>query len=664
VAIKDLGGRLVSERTPQEVAEIIQREFSHLSEEEQAAVMLCLKELDDPAFNEMEEPPPRIYDVLNDGEYTRQPVDIETFVMDPYYLGKTCDVLYPKLLEDMEELFAGGYREAVLTGSIGWGKTFFASIAACRVLYELSCMRDPHRSLGIGRGSDISFVVLSVKEDLAIKVAFDNIATKIGESQYFKDHFPFKSMKKEIIFPKKIQVAARASTDSAALGLNVFAAMIDESNFMQPMRKKGSIDNRVGATDRAQFLYDQLVRRMKSRFQKHGKLPGMMIVVSSKQTKEDFTAKRIKESKNDPTVFVRDYATWHVKKDVYSSEIFHVLVGNDQVPSKILEPEEVEPLRANLQEGMIIVEVPIDFRNDFENSLEDAIRDVAGIETTSVSPFIQQRDRIIPCIDTKRKHPFTVAEWVQTEPGQMSWTSIANQVEMRDGAEVFQAWQPLYHPGVTRHIHIDPSLNSDSTGVAVGCVTGYKTVVRRDLHTQEEYTEPAPKIWVDFLLRIKPPIGGEIDHGMIRGLVYQFQKHGFAIGLVTMDQFNSAPTIQKFNSKGITSERLSVDKPMDAYDTTKAAIYEGRLSFYEYEPLLEELRTIQKDNVRNKVDHPRGKSKDVADALAGITYTLTTMYHGAPMGIVKGLSAHADPMVDEQREMTDEHSLMMPFIQG
>jgi len=664
VAIKDLGGRLVSERTPQEVAEIIQKEFSHLSEEERQAVILCLQEIDDPAFNEMEEPPPRIYDVLNDGEYLRQPVDIETFVMDPYYLGKTCDVLYPKLRKDMEELFHGGYREAVLTGSIGWGKTFFASIAACRVLYELSCMRDPHRSFGIGKGSDISFVVLSVKEDLAIKVAFDNIATKIGESAYFKENFPFKSMKKEIIFPKKIQVAARASTDSAALGLNVFAAMIDESNFMQPMRKKGSIDSRVGATDRAQFLYDQLVRRMKSRFQRHGKLPGMMIVVSSKQTKDDFTAKRIKESKDDPTVFVRDYATWHVKEGVYSDETFHVLVGNHQVPSKILVPEEVEPLRANLQDGMIIVEVPEDFRNDFENSLEDAIRDVAGIETTSVSPFIQQRDRIIPCIDVNRKHPFSVDEWVQTKPGKMNWTAIAHQVDMRDGAEVFKSWQPLFFPGTTRHIHIDPSLNSDSTGVAVGCVTGYKTVVRRDQETREEYTEPAPIIWVDFLLRIRPPIGGEIDHGMIRGLVYQFQKHGFPIGLVTMDQFQSAPTIQKFNSKGITSERLSVDKPMDAYDTLKSAIYEGRLQFYEYEPLLEELRTVQKDNVRNKVDHPRGKSKDVADALAGITFTLTTMYHGAPMGIVKGISKHSDPMVDEQREMVDEHSLLMPFIQG
>lgn len=668
MAIKNKEGRVRSERSAEEITSLIKREFAQLSPEERQAVMLCLEELDAPEPVE-ELGLTKIYDALADAEYSHKPVDIETFVMDPYYLGRTCDVLYPKLLEDMKELFHGGYSEAILTGSIGWGKTFFASIAACRVLYELSCMRNPHRSFGIGPGTDISFVVLSVKEDLAIKVAFENIITKIGESDYFKEHFPFKSMKREIIFPNKIQVAARASTDSAALGLNVFAAMIDESNFMQPI-KKGSVDARVGGTDRAQFLYNQLIRRMKSRFQRHGKLPGMMIVVSSKQTKDDFTAKRVRESHDDPAVFVRDYATWHVKpKGIYSEETFKVLVGNDQIPSKILEPGEERALRKHLQDGLLIVDVPIDFRKDFEDNLEDAIRDVAGVETVTVSPFIQQRDKILPCIDSSRSHPFSSVEWVQTESGIVQWGKLAQRVEYRDAgappdADPVEEWQPLHHPGASRHIHIDPSINTDCTGFAMGCVTGYKTIVRRDLKTNKQYTEPAPVIWVDFLLRVRPPVGGEIDHGLIRNLVYQIQDHGFYVSLVTMDQFNSAPTIQKFNTKGINSELMSVDKPMDPYDTLKAAIYENRVFFYEYSPLLDELRTIQKDHKKNKVDHPRDGSKDVADALAGIVFSLTTMHHGAPMGIVKGLSKTSDPVVSEQEEMVDGTEFLMPFVQG
>lgn len=669
MAIRDLGGRVRSEQTKDEIIRLLKHEFANLSDAERQAVMLCLKELDDPAFTELEAKgevaPTRIYDVLTEAEYIRKPVDIETFVRDPYYLGKTCDVLYPKLLDDMKELFSGSYRETILSGSIGWGKSFFASIAACRIIYELSCMRDPHKSFGIGKGTDITMVVLSVKEDLAIKVAFENIANKIKESDYFKENFPFKPMKKEIIFPNKIQIAARASTDSAALGLNVFAAWIDESNFMQPMKKKGAIESRVGNMDRAQFLYDQLIRRMKSRFQRHGKLPGMMIVVSSKQTRDDFTAKRIRESKDDPTIFVRDYATWHVKPDgIYSKETFAVLVGNDLVPSKVLSPEEVAVTKEKLQDGMLVIDVPIDFKNDFTSNIEDSIRDIAGVETVSVSPFIQQRDLIIPCIDVNRQHPFSVEEWVPTEHGKFIWSRVARQVEVREGAQIVREWQPLFHNGAARHIHIDPSLNSDATGFVVGCVTGYKTVVRRDEETREQYTERAPEIWVDFMLRIKPPIGGEIDHGLVRSLVYQMQAKGFSISLITMDQFNSASSLQTFATKGITAERLSVDKPMDAYDILKTAIYENRLSFYNYNPLLEELRWIQKDNIRNKVDHPQGKSKDVADALAGIVFSLTTMYHGPPMGVYKGISQFNDPVAEEQREIVDDDSPLLPFLQG
>lgn len=668
MAIIDLGGRVRSEQTKEELIRLMRKEFANLSPDEQQAVMLCFRELDDPAFNELEEKgevtPTRIYDVLTDAEYVRKPVDMETFVRDPYYLGKTCDVLYPKLMEDMNELFVGNYRETILSGSIGWGKSFFASIAACRIIYELSCMRDPHKSFGIGKGSDISFVVLSVKEDLAIKVAFENIANKIKESDYFKDNFPFKPMKKEIIFPNHIQVAARASTDSAALGLNVFSAWIDESNFLAPMKKKGSIESRVGNTDRASFLYDQLIRRMKSRFQRHGKLPGMMIVVSSKQTKDDFTAKRIRESKDDPTVFVRDYATWHVKPDgIFSKEVFHVLVGNDLIPSKVLTPEEVEPLRAKLQEGMLIIEVPIDFKNDFVNNVEDSIRDIAGIETVSISPFIQARDKIIPNIDVNRKHPFTTEAWVQTEGGRFIWSQLARQVETREGASIVREWQPLFHAGSARHVHIDPSLNNDSTGFAIGCVTGYKMVSRRDPETQELFTERAPDIWVDFLMRISPPVGGEIDQAGLRSLIYQFQAKGFSVSFVSADQFNSADTLQQLARKGLTTERISVDKPMDAYDMLKQALYENRLSFYDYRPLLDELKWIQKDNIRNKVDHPAGKSKDVSDALAGIVFTLTTMYHGAPMGVYKGLSQHSDPQQEEQREIVDDDG-PLPFLIG
>ena len=86
-----------------------------------------------------------------------------------------------------------------------------------------------------------------------------------------------------------------------------------------------------------------------------------------------------------------------------------------------------------------------------------------------------------------------------------------------------------------------------------------------------------------------------------------------------MDQAHvAASSMQKFRQKGISVERLSVDKPIDAYDTLKTAILEGTLNMYRYEPALDELRKLQKDHIKQKVG-PSGRAgkKDLADSLAG-----------------------------------------------
>lgn len=674
-------GRTRSVRTPEENLELLKSEIEQLSQEERETLMLALRELDDPAIRGLEDAaenggPTRIIDALNEGEYARPLVDLETFCKDEYYLGATCRAIYPKLLEDLEEIFAGSYREIILTGGIGVGKSFTASVAICRVLYELSCMRDIHRTVGLAPGSGIVIAGISVNEQLAIKVVYENIATKIAQSPYFNENFPFEETKKELRFPNKVSVNALSTTDTSALGLNIIGLFMDEGNFYEAINRGKAAQQKYGDKDKARVLYDQMTRRMKSRFMKNGKMPGLAAIVSSKRTKDDFTAKRIAEAARDPSVFVMDYALWDLVPERYGKERFQVLVGNETLPSRILKPEEVEATRKKIEElgddSLIIVDIPLDFKEDFINDLDGSIRDTAGIATVSVSPFISQRDKIELCIEKGdpakgervRQHPFQIDEWDQSRSAPWIWERIAHKTQIRDGAEVFDGWQPIFYPGHPRHIHIDPSLNTDYTGFCVGCIAGYAQVQRRNQETQELYVENAPIIWIDMMLRIKPPLGGEIDHGQVRGLVYQLQTHGFPISLITMDQFNSAASLQKFATKGIEAERLSVDKPMDAYDTLKSALYEGRIRMYRYEPVLDELRKLQKDNVKRKVDHVRGGRKDVADALAGVTFSLTTRAHHAPMMPLRGLSASPDPDVNYEQEIAATDDLMIPFMLG
>jgi hypothetical protein len=629
-------GHSRSERTAEETAELLRQDLETLSDEEREVLELILSGLNDPEGGAL------ILKEIADREWIRTPVDMRTFVMDPYYLGNTCDTLYPKILEDLTELFEGGYREAVFTGAIGWGKTFGASIGICRLLYEMSCMRDPHRSFGIAANSNISIVCLSVNEVLATKVAYENIATKIEASPYFQEHFPFEKTKKELRFPHKIWVAARASNDGSVLGLNVIGGLLDETDFM-PKAKGNKADPRFNLEDRAETLYNAMQRRMKSRFGRKGRLPGILFVVSSKQTSDDFTAKRVRAAKEDPTIYVRDYALWDVKPDIYfAGDWFHVVVGNESSPSRLLrDDEDPEIIRMSLPEDAVLIRVPSDFRQDFESNLEGAIRDLAGVATVAVSPYIQRRDKIKESIDPNRSHPFSVEIYDPSQPGQFYWSKLVAPVSIPGTVEILN--RPVLNPESPRHIHIDPSLSGDSTGFAMGHVAGYTEVVRRD-DEGNRFPERAPVIVMDLVLKITPPVGGEIILGDVRKLVYTLSSHGFMITSVSLDSWNSADAIQKLNQRGFNAIQLSVDRTMAPYDYLKTAIYENRFHCYEYRTLIKELQELEHDRVKRKVDHPPRGSKDVSDAVAGVCFTLTENAQYMPMPILKSIPRHAGDM--------------------
>lgn len=672
--IEEKGGRARSKRTVEEIEDLMKREMGNLTAEEHQALKILLDELKQGQIKG------GLFEALHGAEFKVQPVSMEEFVKNEYYLGKTCDSIYPKLLEDLKALFSGGYHESIWTGSIGYGKTFAASIGVCRVLYEISCMRDPFATFGIAKDSNLSVVCLSVNEALAIKVAFENIATKIKASKYFDEHFTFKPTKRELRFPNNIWVAARATTDTSALGLNVVSALLDETNFMPTKGKEAA---RLGYVDHAEIIYNNIQRRIKSRFQKNGKVPGMLFIVSSKKTTDDFTARRIRASRDDASVFVRDYALWDVKRENYSHETFAVIVGNEQTPSRILEPNEVEQVRAKVPEGCILLDVPEDFRSDFESDLEGSIRDLAGCSTVALSPFIQRREKITECIELDKKtyglnrHPFSTMSYDPSKGGSFIWEKMIRDVEERQAIGVSATVRrPIINPTARRHVHIDPALRNDALGFCMAHISGWRDVIRRG-ENGNQFMERAPIFVVDLILQVVPPPGDEIILGDIRRLIYELHDHGYLISNVSLDSFQSRDTLQQLQQKGYNAELVSVDTSMEPYETIKTAIYENRLLMYDYPVLTRELQQLEKDAHRRKVDHPPKGSKDCADALAGVCYTLMRDRTHQPLPILRGISVFGDAWLPEQRQArsagdvradmnTDlrDYGMLPPFFAG
>jgi len=183
---------------------------------------------------------------------------------------------------------------------------------------------------------------------------------------------------------------------------------------------------------------------------------------------------------------------------------------------------------------------------------------------------------------------------------------------------------PAYYPDKVRHIHIDTSLRGDATGIACGCVYDYKQIHRKV--SGVDVFERRPMVWVDFMLRVKPQNGEDIIFSEIRKMIYALHEMGMPIRFISADSFQSADLIQAFRSRGYESEVLSVDRPITAYENLKATIYEGRLQMYRYPIVVEELKRLEFDPKRKKIDHPPDFHKDVADALCGIVMSLSERY--------------------------------------
>jgi hypothetical protein len=642
--LQSIAGRHFSHRTKKEKWEDWLKRYKNMNNEEKALFGRLIEEManvssiaGNEGFDSVEEvyQESSFYQDLVNEHYEGRLVGLEEFIMDDYYLGETGKHLWAKWKADLHSLFNGQYVEAIISGSVGSGKTTFANIVMIRMFYEIFMLRNPQASFGLMPSSEIVIVCFNRDDKLARDVTYGKIRSMMELSPFFIE-IGCKIGTSEVYLPSKnIRMMAVSVRSAKALGRDVVGGVIDETDFLEGSSISGK--ERVigdGSKPFAEQLHGSIIRRMKSRYEDQGFLPGKLIMSSSAKNVESFTNRRIAEAANDPYVFCRDYALYEVKPSKkFSKEKFWVLVGNARIKHRILKDEEYEAISSEkkkslFDEGCRFLHVPMNFKNDFERNIEDSIRDIGGCVTVGISPFIQLRDKIYEAIDSTLRHPSESDVWMTNEPPPIIWSRLCTQRVRRLKYGVKEYYlAPIRHPDAPRHVHIDLALNklqkSDSAGICIGHTAGVVAVERRgkDGHV---FIEKAPMIETDLMWRIVAPPNGEIDIGEVRGLVYHFRERGFNFRFGSMDNWNSAETLQKWKQNGIESEKISVDTKYEPYDYLKLAIYEGRLAMYHYPFVLEELEKLQRDTVKGMIDHPPNGTKDISDSLAGVVYSLST----------------------------------------
>ena len=67
-----------------------------------------------------------------------------------------------------------------------------------------------------------------------------------------------------------------------------------------------------------------------------------------------------------------------------------------------------------------------------------------------------------------------------------------------------------------------------------------------------------------------------------------------------------------------------MDANIEPYNRTKMALYENRVIAYTHDVLIAELKGLERNKKKGKIDHRPKGSKDVADGLAGVIFDCET----------------------------------------
>jgi len=536
--------------------------------------------------------------LLDNPQFRERPASITEFLGDGYL--EIEDRVRPGLKEALVAIFGeevnpkkiAAVQRAMLTGAIGIGKTTFSSIAIPYMVHWVACLQDPQGWYNLLPGSRIAFMQMSTSEDQAKEVVFGDIFARVKHSPWFINNLPYdEKFKNQIRFPGDLWVLPGDSAETTFEGYNILGGIVDEADSHKRTKEK----------DYGEQGYDTINSRIESRFEDQG----LIIVIGQMKKMNGFAAKKYKELKKDPQAHTVRMTIWEslgwqkfLNPDGTRNSFWYDTRRKEIIPTGV----------AGLVKNENLIEIPNVYLPSFRNNPEKALRDLAGIPPSTEDPFIS----LVSKIDAARDR------WIETH-GNVS------PVKDNPSRPEFEKWFRADNDPRKRVVHLDLaySAEGDALGFAMGHIS--KLVERDD--------ELKPYISIDCLVRWKAMPGTEIFLGDVRRVIYDLkEERKFRIRQVTMDGFQSTDTRQQLQKKKYLVEMVSVDKSTLAYEDLRDALYEDRIEFPPYmtyynkgdtervEILIQELLGLTHDG--RKVDHPTDGSKDVADAVAGVTVTL------------------------------------------
>ena len=541
-----------------------------------------------------------LIDILDGEEFEERPVDLRTFVTDKNYLG------LPELSENQYTLIEKSsqiYKESTLIklfgekeGSLrykqtcnevvaqlgkGSGKDYCSTISVAYIVYLLLCLKDPASYYGKPPGDSIDIINIAINAQQANNVFFKGFKNRVTHSPWFIGKYFEKAS--EIKFDKNVTVYSGHSEREAFEGYNVLVAVLDEiSGF--------ALDSTSGhdQAKTASGIYDMYRASVDSRFPDYGKV----ILLSFPRFKNDYIQQRYDEIISEKEVISRSHR-FKLDQDLPENTVgneFDIFWDEDHIVSykyprvyAIRRPTwEVNPTRS--------IE---DFKIAFYRDVTDALGRFACMPPEAIDAFFKSREKI-----------------------EMAFNDLSIAV---DGFGRFEEWF-LPEEDKDYYIHVDLAQKHDHCAVSMAHIEKFVSVKVTDT-----YSQPAPIVKVDAVMYWTPTSDKSVDFAEVRDYILSLRSRGFNIRICTFDRWNSHDMMQQLKQYGINTETLSVAKKH--YDDMAMVVLEERLKGPHIPLLVDELLELR--IMRDKVDHPRKGSKDLADAVCGSIYNAISLTRSA-----------------------------------
>ena len=532
-----------------------------------------------------------LIDILDGEEFDERPVDLRTFVTSPDYLGlPPLSELQYELIEKSSQI----YKEATLKklfgedeGSLrfkqtcneviaqlgkGSGKDYCSTISVSYIVYLLLCLKDPATYYGKPPGDSIDILNVAINAQQASNVFFKGFKTRIDRSPWFVGKYEAKAS--EVKFDKSITVHSGHSERESWEGYNVIVVVLDEISGFAIENTTGHDQAKTG-----EAIYDMYRASVASRFPDFGKV----ILLSFPRFKNDYIQTHYESVIAEKETVIRSIL---MKMD---EDLPDHTEGNE-----ITVEWEEDHIKSYLYPKTYAIKRPTwdinptkkieDFKVDFYRNSLDALGRFACMPPEAVDAFFKSREKI-----EKAFYKMNIAvdqfgrleEWFQPEKDK----------------EYF--------------IHVDLAQKHDHCAVAMAHVNNWVNV-----KVTSEYSQPAPIVEVDAVRFWTPTSDKSVDFTEVKDYILSLKTRGFNIRVCTFDRWNSHDMMQQLKQYGINTELLSVAKKH--YDDMAMIVAEERVSGPAIKLLIDEL--LQLRIMRDKVDHPRKGSKDLADAVCGAIF--------------------------------------------